>query len=105
MTDAITLTGVRQSTHGDYADSARVAQKLKAYFRAENILRKARGQKPLSDTQMDSLDMFAIKIGRIFAGDPDFDDHWDDIAGYAHIANKKAGIQERRDDNTKQSTT
>ena len=42
---------------------------------------------PLSDTQKESLEMIVHKIGRILAGDPSFQDHWDDIAGYAKIAN------------------
>lgn len=96
MTDQVTLTGQRQSSHGNFRDNARVSQHLKKVFRAENLHRKARGQQELTDTQMDALDMIAAKIGRIFAGDAGFHDHWDDIAGYAHIANKEAGSQEVR---------
>ena len=96
MTDQVTLTGQRQSSHGNFRDNARVSQHLKKVFRAENLHRKARGQQELTDTQMDALDMIAAKIGRIFAGDAGFHDHWDDIAGYAHIANREAGSQEER---------
>jgi hypothetical protein len=33
--------------------------------------------------------MIAHKIGRIIAGDPDFRDHWDDLAGYATLIAQK----------------
>lgn len=92
MTDQVTLTGERNNTHGDFADNARVSQTLKNIFRLENNRRLQRGQKALSFTQMDALDMIAAKIGRILAGDADFPDHWDDIAGYSHIAIHKAGV-------------
>jgi len=98
--DPLILTSTRNNTHGDFMDNARVSQFLKKYFRHEDNRRVQRGQKRLTNTQMDSLDMMAAKIGRIFAGDPDFDDHWDDIAGYAHIANHKAGSNEERHDHT-----
>lgn len=93
MADKETLTGERHGTHGNFEDNARVSQTLKSYFRVEAARRAARGQPPLSFRQMDALDMCAAKIGRIFAGDPDFVDHWDDIAGYAHIAIHEAGSE------------
>ncbi len=37
----------------------------------------------LAPYQQEALDMFAVKIGRILTGDPDYDDNWRDIAGYA----------------------
>lgn len=102
MNDQEALTGERNNTHGDFADNARVSQTLKTIFRLENNKRLQRNQKPLSLTQMDALDMIAAKIGRIFAGNPDFADHWDDIAGYSHIANRQAGnMEERNVANTK----
>lgn len=93
--DAAELTGERQSTHGDYADNARVSQAIKRIIYVENMMRMSRNQRPLSDTQKDALDMIATKIGRIMAGDPSVQDHWDDIAGYAHLANKKNGSQDK----------
>ena len=87
--DVKQLTENRGTTHGDFADNARVSQHMKKLFRQENQARKARGQLLLTDTQLDALDMIAAKVGRIFAGDCDFQDHWNDIAGYAHIANRQ----------------
>lgn len=83
------LTSERGKTHGSFEDHARITCELKAVFTAETYARKQRGQALLSHQQIEALDMIAHKIGGIIAGDPTFQDHWDDIAGYAHIANKK----------------
>ena len=91
MTDTEQLTGERNNTHGNFEDNARVAQTLKNYFKIEVARRAMRQQPPLTFRQLDALDMIAAKIGRIIAGDPNFVDHWDDIAGYAHIAVHEAG--------------
>lgn len=92
MTDAVKLVAERGKTHGDFAVNARVAQWIKSIIRVENVKRERRGQAVLNDTQMYALDMIAAKIGRIFAGDPNFQDHWDDIAGYAYLANKSSDV-------------
>ena len=73
----------RNKTHGDYSIHAGIAQELMntmmAYDRNEDYWAK------LNECQRESLHMIAHKIGRILAGDPDFRDHWDDIAGYAKL--------------------
>ena len=84
------LLAERGKTHGDFNDHARATQKLKSVLSDELALRSERGQLGLSPTQYESLEMILHKIGRIIAGDADFQDHWDDIAGYAKIANVKA---------------
>jgi len=73
------LLAERGKTHGDYADHARIAQQIKRAFGDDHHITK------LNDMQIESLEMIAHKIGRILAGDPDFSDHWDDIAGYAKL--------------------
>lgn len=78
MTTTDELLAERGKTHGDYAVHARITQDLKNYFRAQ--------KKPLTTDQWETLDMIAHKIGRILAGDPEFADHWDDIAGYAKLS-------------------
>jgi hypothetical protein len=69
----------RGKTHGDYTVHARITCNIKAMMHNED------NWKGLKATQAESLDMIAHKIGRILAGDPDFRDHWDDIAGYAKL--------------------
>lgn len=74
----------RGKTHGDYEEHARATQRLKEVMRFQSQNGFACWAK-LDEPQRESLDMIAHKIGRILAGDPDFRDHWDDIAGYAKL--------------------
>lgn len=88
--DTKELIATRGKTHGDYGDHARCTQAIKAIMQQFIIIRPASDTPEnaydlLNDTQRESLDMIAHKIGRILAGDPDFRDHWDDIAGYAKL--------------------
>ena len=69
----------RQSTHGDFADHARITQMLKT------VIQNQPGWKNLNAMQRESLDMIAHKIGRIMAGNPNHADHWHDIQGYAKL--------------------
>ena len=39
----------------------------------------------LSESQRESLEMIAHKIGRILNGDPNYHDSWHDIVGYAKL--------------------
>lgn len=87
MTDIVELVSERKKTHGSFEDHARITQELKYILHKEHSERHFRSQPPLTDRQLESLEMIAHKIGRIVAGDASFQDHWDDIAGYARIAN------------------
>ncbi|MFA6159364.1 MAG: DUF6378 domain-containing protein [Candidatus Paceibacterota bacterium] len=79
MAEIQDILNERQKTHGDYREHAHVTQELK------DIMRNHSGWDRLSAIQRESLDMFAHKIGRILSGNPAFEDHWDDIAGYAKL--------------------
>lgn len=81
MTDTNALLAERGKTHGDYGDHARITQLLKTVYREA----PKNKYEELSNEMAESLDMIAHKIGRILAGDPDFRDHWNDIAGYAKL--------------------
>lgn len=76
MTDII---DDRQKTHGDFYRVAGMAQELK------DVLRRGKNWKTLDDTQRETLEMIASKIGRIMSGNPHDVDHWRDIAGYATL--------------------
>lgn len=82
-----TLVAERGKTHGAFADHARITQSLKRIILLELDAREFRGQPALTDAQHESIDMIVHKIGRIVAGESAFQDHWDDISGYARIAN------------------
>lgn len=82
MADQVTteaLLSERGKTHGDFTDNARVMQALKKIMEAEP------GWQRLNDIQREALQMNAHKVGRILCGNPNFKDHWDDIAGYAKL--------------------
>ena len=83
MTDTRSILNERGKTHGDYTDHARVTQTLKAIIESEQ------GFRPLPAIMREALDMIAHKIGRIVTGNPNVNDHWDDIAGYAKLASDR----------------
>lgn len=70
----------REKTHGDYGSHAAITQALKDNMRSQISWAS------LPENQRETLEMIAHKIGRILAGDPDFRDHWADIAGYATLS-------------------
>jgi hypothetical protein len=69
----------RQSSHGDFMHNGRIMQQLK------NDARATTGWAKLQPHQAEAIDMILHKIGRILCGNPDFADHWHDIAGYATL--------------------
>ena len=69
----------RPSTHGDFSVGAAFTQ---------SVLRLAAdmpGYQKMTHVQREGFHMIVHKLQRIAAGDPNFRDHWDDIAGYAHL--------------------
>lgn len=72
----------RNETHGSFIVNSRVSQALK------EVVRKEPGYQNLDIIHREALDHMFGKIGRIMAGQPTFDDHWDDIAGYAQLPKK-----------------
>lgn len=77
----------RESTHGDYGQTAEIAQDLKSIIRAHNI-------GSLDSAQCESLDLICTKIARIISGNADEPDHWKDIAGYADLVSSRMVKQE-----------
>ena len=67
----------RGCRYGEFKDHAKVTQELKKIIQ--------RYDEKLSDSQMEALEMIMHKIGRILNGDPDYDDSWIDISGYATL--------------------
>jgi len=69
----------REKTHGDYAWNAFISQKLKA------VIKSAPNYTKFNEAHRECFDMICLKLARA-ASNPDFRDHWDDIAGYAKLA-------------------
>lgn len=65
----------RQKTHGKFTTHAQISQDLK------NVMRE-HGMNELEPYQIEALEMIAHKIARILNGNPNFNDHWFDGAGY-----------------------
>lgn len=70
-----TVLSARGNTHGEFGEQCYHAQALKAVI--------SRASSRLTARHKEALEMIAVKISRIMAGDPDYKDHWVDIAGYA----------------------
>ncbi len=86
MTDTITQTLTdRGNKYGPFIGHAEVTQRLKRVM-AEELAKRG---KALADDQWEALEMIAHKIGRIINGDPDYDDSWVDIAGYAKLVSDR----------------
>lgn len=92
MTDVNEILDARGSRYGDFADNAYTTQYLKEFFRTHDSWRQ------MKRYQKESLEMIAHKIARILNGDPNYDDSWNDIAGYATLVVKK--LRENEDANS-----
>ena len=73
--DPTPLLTTRESTHGSFADNARVWQML---------CTEANKTRFLNDEQRLAYNMICLKLARLLQH-PEVQDHWDDIAGYAKL--------------------
>lgn len=69
----------RGKRYGSFDEHARYTQRIK------DIMVVTPNWKVMTDSQRESLDMIAHKLGRILNGDPNYADSWHDIAGYAAL--------------------
>ena len=67
----------RGKTNGDFNEMCATIQKLKQTMLVGHMKR--------TSAQNEAIDMICHKLGRIAAGDPNKEDHWRDIAGYATL--------------------
>lgn len=89
MIDIIQTLTERGNRYGPFKGHAEITQDLKDVIDLHLNLRL----KTLSPSQHEALDMICHKIGRIVNGDPDYDDSWIDIAGYAQlVADELRGV-------------
>ncbi|MEM7468885.1 MAG: DUF6378 domain-containing protein [Pseudomonadota bacterium] len=82
----------RGSRYGKFSTHSSITQMLKSMMQGKESLDGSiieTNWHTLSDSQKESLEMIAHKIGRILNGDPDYDDSWRDIAGYAELVVKE----------------
>lgn len=98
------LLSERDSTHGSFIVNSGVSQAIKHLLEGtldqeeleENRKYFVDGYKELKSIHKEALDHVCGKLGRIYAGNPTFDDHWDDCSGYMKLPVKfNHGITER----------
>lgn len=82
MTNQIQQTIAERGKHyGSFDDVATMSQQLKAVLHNTNT--------QLSSRQQEAVEMICLKLTRICAGvDPNYQDNWRDIAGYAVLGGK-----------------
>lgn len=72
----------REKTHGHFGDVAKSDQDFKT------ILYASKNWSRLNDEHKLALEMVVHKISRILCGNPNEDDHWKDISGYAELGRR-----------------
>lgn len=78
-----TTLNEREHTHGDYAQTALIAQKLKA------VIEHSGKFIHMHEVQRESLHLICTKLARIISGNNNDPDHWKDIAGYANLVSER----------------
>lgn len=94
VADSIAATlAQRGSRYGDFTDHAKIAQSLQDVMRGDALAIEGDKTTGYIETNWDDLDpvkkqaltVIADKIARILSGDPNYDDNWHDIQGYAKL--------------------
>ena len=75
----------RRGRYGPYDETTRLAQQIKDVMRTSGNWNSGL----LTFSMRESLDMIAAKLARILNGDPDYQDSWHDICGYAKLIEKQ----------------
>ncbi len=89
----------RGARYGKFTGHAAITQRLKSCMMVHTVEREdpqipKRTWDLLEFDQREALEMIAHKIGRILNGDPNYEDSWRDIAGYAQlVADRLKGVE------------
>lgn len=78
----------REKTHGSFAVHANCTQTL------EDTFYSFKEKDHFTAVQLEALHMIFHKLGRIAAGSPNFQDHWNDIAGYSTLVSRDISSRE-----------
>jgi hypothetical protein len=86
VTDIQATLKERGSRYGSFVEQGTIEQNIK------RAMHESPNWVSLPDDSKSALEMIATKISRILKGDPEYDDSWRDIAGYATlIVNRLCG--------------
>lgn len=80
-TDVTHTLAERGSRYGKFSDNSRIFADLMGTFRNSPAWREGR----IDMIHEHALSNIATKLARLLTGDPDYDDNWRDIAGYATL--------------------
>ena len=69
----------RGARYGDFPEHARISQNIK------RAMQDSPNWGNLPPAHREALEMITHKIARVLNGDPDYDDSWHDLAGYATL--------------------
>lgn len=93
----------RGSRYGDFTDHAAICQELKEVMTGctkvnpEYPDQRIRGWQLLSSVQRQALEVIADKVARILSGDPNYDDNWHDIQGYAKLVEDRLPCNQNKE--------
>ena len=73
----------RGTRYGEFANHAKLSQHMKMLFN-KHVLEHGQPDE-FTDTISESIEMIFHKLARIANGDPQYDDNFRDIAGYAQL--------------------
>lgn len=73
----------RGARYGEFDEHARIAQNIK------DVLRGSPNWDRLNPSMREALEMIAHKLARIVNGDPNYDDSWRDVGGYARLVERQ----------------
>lgn len=88
LTDVNETLKARQGRYGKYSDQSRIS------YGFLQVMEDTPNWDVLNPSQKYSLHMIGHKMARILNGDPDYDDNWRDIAGYAELILKQLNGEE-----------
>jgi hypothetical protein len=74
------LLVTREQTHGSFSENAALSQMMK------RVLRSSPGWERLTDIEREVMDMICLKFSRVLSGKSRERQHWEDVVGYARLA-------------------
>lgn len=83
MSDINTTLKERGNRYGAFESNAQTTQRIKA------TMQETYNWAAMPDDCKEALEMIAHKMSRIIHGDPNYDDSWVDISGYATLVAKR----------------
>lgn len=83
MSDLAATLDARRAVHGDFTDHARITQALK------DVVHGSPSWERMNPVAREAIEMILHKVGRACSGNPDYADHWHDIAGYARLVEER----------------